>query len=183
MRDNLELFKRSKLSIIIIKQKRHDLDQFWIIEILSYSTCKKYRHRLISACYARHNPFPKSQTRRQAKMSERTNFQQNYLSLKVTKPKLKSENTFSSQVMELVNHKLAFTQMKARIVMNFPPKVQSQIPEWACSLIYDHFVFQMSLSHCFQSGGTYTFKREARASVYFSQINIVCTIKQTILYH
>ena len=26
MRDNLELFKRSKLSIIIIKQKRHDLD-------------------------------------------------------------------------------------------------------------------------------------------------------------
>ena len=72
IRDYLELFKRPKLRIIIITQKRHDY----------------------------------------------------YLSLKVMKPELKSENTFSSRVMALVNHKLAFTSMKARILMNFPPKVR-----------------------------------------------------------
>ena len=71
IRDYLELFKRPKLRIIIITQKRHDY----------------------------------------------------YLSLKVMKPELESENTFSSQVMELVNLKLAFTSMKAIIFMNFPPKV------------------------------------------------------------
>ena len=100
------------------------------------------------------------------------------------KPELESEYTFSSQVMELVNHKLAFSLMKARILMNFPSK--SFESNSRVGVLFNLWPL------CFPnvplpllSKWWYILLKEKQERVYISllKINLVCTIKQTILYH